>query len=161
LAKCQFTTKYYDYERKSRIDYNCPDHEETLGSGLCIFHDENYLKEHKDIYKEHENKVRDKLMVKVRNSVDKKETLHCIGYHLPDNTIKETFTTSVYFSECEFQGKANFSGSSFQGQTDFSSAKFFRETNFESATFSGGTGFYSPNFSGAKYNPHQAAPGIY
>jgi hypothetical protein len=56
LAKCQFTNaKYYDYESESWIDYKCPDNEETPGSGLCIFHDENYLKEEdKDNRKEHE-----------------------------------------------------------------------------------------------------------
>ena len=54
-AKCQFTAEYWNYERKAMVDYSCPDDEEILGSGLCIFHDENYLKEEdKDNRKEHE-----------------------------------------------------------------------------------------------------------
>jgi hypothetical protein len=45
----------------------CDSKEDILDSGLCI-HDENYLKDKND----HENTVRDKLMVKVGNSIDKK-----------------------------------------------------------------------------------------
>jgi hypothetical protein len=43
LAKCQFNAKYYDYESKAEVDYNCDSKDEDiLASGLCIFDDENY-----------------------------------------------------------------------------------------------------------------------
>jgi hypothetical protein len=149
LVKCQFTDKYYDYESKAWVyNYNCPD-EEILDSGLCIFHDENYLKEGKDNRKEHEQKVIAKLMEKVRNSINQKEKLLCIGYHLPDITIKEAnFTKPVYFSECKFQGKADFIGASFQAQADFGFAEFSGLAIFGSATFSSGANFSSAIFSG-------------
>ena len=144
LAKCQFpTTKYYDYERQARVPYNCDSKDEdVLASGLCIFHDENYLKEDKDNRKEREQKVKEKLMDKVRKSVDQKEALFCIGYHLPDIPLEEVnFTKPVYFTNCEFQGAA-----------DFRSARFIKETNFNSAKFSGqAASFYSAKFSGEAY----------
>jgi hypothetical protein len=46
LAKCQFpTTKYHDYESHADVPYNCDikEEEDILPSGLCIFHDKNYL----------------------------------------------------------------------------------------------------------------------
>ena len=45
LSKCQFTAIYYDYESQAIVDYNCESKDEDiLPSGLCIFHDESYLK---------------------------------------------------------------------------------------------------------------------
>jgi hypothetical protein len=120
LSKCQFTAIYYDYESQAIVDYNCErKDEDILPSGLCIFHDESYLKEDKDNRKEPEQKVRDSLMVKVRDSVDQKEALFCIGYQLPDNTIKQNFTKPVYFRNCKFEGRADFSRVNFQAQADF------------------------------------------
>src|SRR5207248_2961376 len=119
-------------------DYNCDSKDEDiLDSGLCIFHDENYLQD-KNNHKEHEQKVRDRLEIKVRNSIDQNEALLCVGYHLPDITIKQgNFTRPVYFSECEFQGLANFSLAKFSAEADFNSARFSAEANFISANFQG------------------------
>jgi hypothetical protein len=109
-----------DYESQDYIYYKCPDDEETPGSGRCIFHDKNYLKEDKDNRKEHEQIVRDRLMDKISNSVDLKVPLFCIDYHLPDITIRElNFSKPVYFTNCEFQGKADFTGAIFQGPAYF------------------------------------------
>ena len=126
MATCQFTAKYYDYKSHAEVDYSCDSKDdEILDSGLCIFQDENYLQDSNN-QKEHEQKVRDRLMVKVRNSIDKKEALFCIGYHLPGITIREVnFTKPVYFTNCEFQGKA-----------DFFRAKFSAVAYFFEATFS-------------------------
>ena len=89
MAECKFTTKYLDYERSEYAYYNCDSKDEDiLDSGLCIFHDENYLQD-KNNHKEHEQKVRDRLETKVRNSIDQNEALLCVGYHLPDITIKQ------------------------------------------------------------------------
>lgn len=44
LAKCQFTTKYWDYENQVLIRDNCDsDNLDVLESGLCIFHERRYL----------------------------------------------------------------------------------------------------------------------
>ena len=126
MAECKFITEYWDHERSEDVDYNCDSKDEDiLESGLCIFHDENYLQD-KNNHKEQEQKVRDRLEAKVRNSIDQNEPLFCIGHHLPDTIFKQAnFTKPVYFSECRFQGLA-----------DFSLAKFSVEANFDSATFS-------------------------
>jgi hypothetical protein len=124
LTKCQFTTKYWNYESRSKVDYNCPDDEENLGSGRCIFHDENYLQD-KSNRKENEQKVRDRLMTKVHNSIDKKEALLCIGYHLPHNiAIKGDFIKPVSFSQATMQCNE------FSVGVDFSAAEFSGEARF-------------------------------
>ena len=90
MAECKYTTKYWDHERSEDVDYNCGSKDEdVLDSGLCIFHDENYLQDKNNNHKEHEQKVRDRLETKVRNSIDQNEALLCVGYHLPDITIKQ------------------------------------------------------------------------
>jgi hypothetical protein len=80
LAECKFTTEYWDHERSEDVDYNCDSKDEDIldsGSGFCIFHDENYLQDKNNDHKEHEQKVRDRLEPKVRNSssVDQNEPL--------------------------------------------------------------------------------------
>jgi hypothetical protein len=77
LTRCRFTSQYYDYESRSQtVVYNCDSKDEDiLPSGLCIFHDENYLKEDNDNHKEREQKVRGTLMNKVRNGVDEKKRI--------------------------------------------------------------------------------------
>ena len=87
MAECKFTTEYWDHERSEDVDYNCDSKDEDiLDSGLCIFHDENYLQD-KNNHREHEQKVRDRLEARVRNSIDQNEPLFCIGHHLPDYII--------------------------------------------------------------------------
>jgi hypothetical protein len=47
LAKCQFpTVTYWDYERLMEVPYNCDSKDkDVLASGLCSFHDKNYLQD--------------------------------------------------------------------------------------------------------------------
>ena len=146
MAKCQFTTNYWDHESHNEGDYKCPDDEETPGSGICIFHDANYLKEDKEKHIEHEQKVRNKLTDKISEAVARKETLLCIGYYLPDITIKESFAIPVYFTKCNFQGEAQFSGTSFDSTADFKSAVFSEGATFSYARFFGGARFNSAKF---------------
>jgi uncharacterized protein YjbI with pentapeptide repeats len=152
LAKCQFTTKYWDYESKALVDYNCNSKDgEVLDSGFCIFHDENYLQD-KNNHKEREQEVVTKLMVKVNNSIDRKEALLCIGYRLPDIKIKGNFTKPLYFLQAKFQ-QIDFSLAKFSGEASFNSAEFSEKANFGSAKFSGEASFNSAKFSGeASFN---------
>jgi hypothetical protein len=61
---------------QERVDYNCDSQDEDiLDSGFCIFRDENYLQDKNNDHKEYEQKVRDRLEVKVRNSIDQNEPL--------------------------------------------------------------------------------------
>jgi hypothetical protein len=88
LVNCRFETKHVVIGKQ--VDYYCDSKgEDILNSGLCIFHDKNYLQD-KDSEKNEQN-VRSKLLAKVRGKVDKKEPLFCIGYYLPSIRINENF----------------------------------------------------------------------
>jgi hypothetical protein len=146
LAKCQFTTKYWEYESQVLVDYKCPDDEETLGSGCCIYHDENFLQD--DNHPENKQKALTRLNNKITESVSNDKPLYCIGYHFPDNiTIKRDFTKPVYFSKAKFQ-RINFSFAKFSGGVNFASAEFSLGVDFRSAKFSGGETFSLAQFSG-------------
>ena len=148
LINCQFTTQYWNFEIDKEIDYCCEKDEDILNSGRCIFHDENYLND-KDSREQNEQNVRTKLMAKVREKVDKKEPLFCIGYYLPSIRINEVFTKPVYFSKCKFQGEVDFSHTTFSRQAHFRRADFCDKTSFEFAEFSGeSTSFVGAKFSG-------------
>jgi hypothetical protein len=82
LPKCQFTTKYYDYEIRKNVDFDCPE-EEPLASGFCIFHDKDYLQD-KTNNEEHKRKVLNRLERKVNHAISNNEPLLCIGFQLPN-----------------------------------------------------------------------------
>jgi uncharacterized protein YjbI with pentapeptide repeats len=146
LTKCRFTAKYWDYESQAEVDFSCPDQDGSSSSGLCIFHDENYL-----LDKNKTKDIEEKLIAKIRSSATQKEALLCVGYRLGDIRIKECFTKPVYFSKATFSGEANFSEANFQGQVSFSGANFQRLTDFTLAKFSGPTNFSGANFQGPVY----------
>jgi hypothetical protein len=137
LANCQFTSEYFDSEKKQNVEFKC--NEQALDLGLyCRFHDRNYLQNSlSEVYKQHDKNVMDELMIKVNDSIANNKALLCIGYHLPDITIKENFTQPVYFIQCNFQGRADFSSAKFSGEADFS-CKFNRETHFNYVLFEDG-----------------------
>jgi uncharacterized protein YjbI with pentapeptide repeats len=130
---------------------DCDSEEDILKSGLCIFHDKDYLQV-KDSREQNEENVRTKLMVKLREKVDKKEPLFCIGYYLPSiRLVNEIFTNPVNFSKCKFQGEADFSHTTFSRQADFRQAEFSERTFFNSAKFSGEEVYFSKaKFSGER-----------
>jgi hypothetical protein len=163
LPKCKFTTKYFDYEISVEVDFNCQE-EEPLASGLCIFHDKDYLQD-KTNYEEHKMKVLDRLKHKVNHAISNNEPLLCIGFQLPDfslsdlSIISKEFTKPVYFNGSQFFGKASFSKANFQGKASFPLAKFqgrawFSEANFQlradfsRAKFEGEAFFYGAKFEG-------------
>jgi uncharacterized protein YjbI with pentapeptide repeats len=59
--------------------------------------------------------------------------LRCIGYYLPDITIKENFIEPVYFSKCEFKGVANFSEAKFFAEANFSQSGIISQETIDSA----------------------------
>jgi hypothetical protein len=66
LAQCQYTAEYFDYETKQSGKFSCE--EVGLESGLCIFHDENYLQD-KNNFEGAQQEVIKRLMDKVGDSV--------------------------------------------------------------------------------------------
>jgi hypothetical protein len=145
------------------VDFNCQE-EEPLASGLCIFHDKDYLQDRTN-YEEHKMKVLDRLKHKVNHAISNNEPLLCIGFQLPDfslsdlSIISKEFTKPVYFNGSQFFGKASFSKANFQGKASFPLAKFqgrawFSEANFQlradfsRAKFEGEAFFYGAKFEG-------------
>jgi hypothetical protein len=119
LPKCKFTTKYYDYEIRKEVDFNCDD-EEPLASDFCIFQDKNYLHYSNylsSFHKEHKTAVLGRLKRKVNHAISNNEPLLCIGFGLPDFSlsdlsISKEFSKPVYFSGTKFKGGVSFSEAS-------------------------------------------------
>ncbi len=140
MPKCQFTTKYYDYEIDDEIHFCCP--EEPLASGFCIFHDKYYLQD-KINNEEHKRNVLERLKHKANYAISNNEPLFCIGFQLPDfslsdlSIIGKKFTKPVYFSYCEFFGTVDFAGANFQGGADFKEVDFQGRANIDHVNFQG------------------------
>jgi hypothetical protein len=93
LANCRYNAKYWDYDLKAEVDFNCDKDEDILSSGLCIFHDEHYLQD-SDNRDQHEAKVRQKLMDRVRHSISQKEPLLLSRNSKEDERQERKFITS-------------------------------------------------------------------
>jgi uncharacterized protein YjbI with pentapeptide repeats len=155
--------RYRDEETGEYVPYKCPETENILDSGLCIFHDENYLKESKNKEVNEQNFNR-KFLEKMAIS----ESLICIGYYLPDVSFeKKQFVKIVNFSGAVFVGKANFLEAQFteayfhytqfKNEADFTEAQFTKEAHFykaqftKEAHFSGAHFFKTGDFYGANF----------
>jgi uncharacterized protein YjbI with pentapeptide repeats len=143
LAHCKFVPQYTILPLEIREKSKCK--EDALDSGLCIFHDENYLKD-KNNQAEHEQRVKKRIEEKVDYSALHDEELFCIGYHLPGINLQRNFTKGVYFSEANFYNVANFSKVNFFDKADFSSATFHKKVNFSQANFNNRADFYHTTF---------------
>jgi uncharacterized protein YjbI with pentapeptide repeats len=155
LATCQYK---YDPEYAPVNDEGCIEEART-GSILCIFHDENYVKDH---YAEYEHEAIQRFEEKVRESSSKNEPLECIGYFLPSirfaklfrensfsqpvNFIKATFY-GANFAYAKFSSEANFEYAEFSNNANFNSAKFYDKAFFAFATFSSEANFPRATFS--------------
>jgi hypothetical protein len=97
-----FTTKYWDHERPGEVDYNCDSKDEdVLDSGLCIFHDQDYL-QNKDNREEHEQKVGDRLTARAISIPSLQLLLHrwdlCCQVLLPRSTDSVWYIYNQYFT---------------------------------------------------------------
>lgn len=118
MARCGFKTDftYRDEKTGEYIPYECNEPKENiLDSGLCIFHDENYLKELKNKEANEQN-----LRTKLSEKLGKSKPLICIGYHIPD----------ISFEQIHFEKSVNFAGAIFMGLTNFSKAQFTDNASF-------------------------------
>ena len=66
---------YYDYEKNSRIPYECP-HRALTGKHYCVFHDNEYAQNNSD-------KVMNSFYTLVDEAVQNTKPLFCIGFYLP------------------------------------------------------------------------------
>jgi uncharacterized protein YjbI with pentapeptide repeats len=141
---CDYKAKYYDYEKRKVVLYKCP-HEPS--KPRCMFHDGSS-------YKSRPNDVRNEFYKMVEDAIQNDQPLYCIGFNLPDITVKGKFTKPVYFFRAIFQ-KADFSNATFQ-EADFPYATFKQQANFfraifQKADFSNATFQQQANFSYATF----------
>jgi hypothetical protein len=150
------------------VDFYCDD-EEPLASGLCIFHDKDYLQD-KTNYEEHKMKVLERLKKKVNHAISNNEPLLCIGFQLHDFSLSDLsnskeFTKPIYFNGSRFFGKTSFSGAkfkegeaffqeaNFEGEADFAGANFQqRAVDFSEAKFEGEAAFLETSFEEAYFS---------
>ncbi len=113
-----------------------------LDSGLCIFHDENYLK---DLIN---NKVNQRnLISELSEKLTESGPLIWIGYHLPYFSFTNFhFEKSVDFSEAKFAEGADFFRAKFAEGADFYKAQFAEYANFSAAQFTEEAIFYNTQF---------------
>jgi len=126
LRKCKYgrekEIKYFNFEFREIRRFVCP--RDAVIDGYCIFHHQNY-------WREHEGEVREAFM----NLLERGETKF-IGFNLPDIDLsKRTFPKNIYFTHTKFHGKTNFNKARFQGTADFSNAQFTEGTYFVNAKF--------------------------
>jgi hypothetical protein len=148
LSKCQFTSKYYDYEIRKVAIFYCQE-EDILPSGFCIFHDKDYLQD-KTNSEDHKMKVLDRLKHKVNHAISNNEPLLCIGFHLPDFSLSDLSINknllALYISMAPSSlEKHFFAGDQFHGQANFLEAKF-QEVSFYGAHFLRLADFGTANF---------------
>jgi len=119
MSSCNYKIKFFDYSKKETVLFTCS--EDSLSTGFCIFHD-NEFNDEQEITK----KLTDKI------NTDSKGPLFFIGYKIPKIKLSGTFSHPVYFTRSIIKN-ADFSGAKFQ-YADFSGAKF-QYADFSGACF--------------------------
>jgi uncharacterized protein YjbI with pentapeptide repeats len=156
VTRCGFKIDIDDFDESAAeyFEYVCPEEKNILDSGLCIFHDENYLKDSESKEANEQN-----LKIKLSEKLAEPGPLIGIGYHLPDLSFEEKyFDKTVNFSEAKFMGLANFSntqfkeadfaGAEFTGEANFFEAEFMEKADFAGAEFTGEANFFKAEFTG-------------
>ncbi len=147
---CSFETDYSSNETKTRERFRCD--QLPLGNNkLCLFHDENYIKNQN--HPENKDIISRRIKRKLEKGIIDNTSIYCIGYNIPEVNIKsKEFKQSLYFVESKFAGVVDFSGATFSNNAlaNFSGATFSNNAlaDFSGATFSNNA---RANFSGAKF----------
>jgi hypothetical protein len=118
LATCQY--KYNEF-LEQKVDFTSNE-EASTGSAFCIFHDENYVKDH---YEEFEHEATKRFDEKVRESISDNKPLGCIGYHLPAIEFAKYFTTTT-FTEKRFSQPVYFIKAKFCSSRHFKDGIYWR-----------------------------------
>jgi uncharacterized protein YjbI with pentapeptide repeats len=139
LARCQFRIEYKELDTGRKVWFECT--EENAETSFCSFHDEEYLRNHKNDIE----LIRKKIMEKIHHSISNNRPLVCIGYHIPDIRVENCqFTRPVYFSDAVFHGNLVFNNVFFQ-HCDFAGARF-NDTTFSGVTFLKNVSFFGSLF---------------
>ncbi len=138
---CKFDGKYYNYEEKTYLPYQCS--EKALESGYCIFHDCDFVKYGDATEKAVVNKRFNEI---VEEKVEKNQPVVFLGANLVDVDIHQTFTIGFYFFASIFHGKVSFDKTKFMKTADFSHTKFCGYegiTCFNEVEFRGGNALFT------------------
>jgi len=146
---CGYNITYFDAEQKSEIPFKCKE-EPYKENSRCIFHLDRHTPKEIEI-------LRDKIKIKIIESIDQNSTLFCIGYKIPSISMKETFSKPVYFTRAKFIESVNFTGSTFCDHVDFTGCifkgyayffhtKFLKSVKFIISKFKGETQFQNSLF---------------
>jgi len=132
---CKYKIRYWDYEARKFLLFECT--KKAVKDGFCIFH-------HPNCWKEYPVKVANEFYKKVESAIQNNEKLLCIGFNLPELTLRMKFEKPVYFNSSGFHGKTDFQGAAFNracfqratfNKAFFRGATFKQELDFNKSTF--------------------------
>jgi len=126
MSICNYKNKYFDYDKKETLEFNCK--KEARTTGFCLFHDDTC---------KNDDEIINGLESIINETLSKHEPLFCIGYNIPKIKMKKSFSETAYFTRAKFKN-SDFTKIKFK-KVDFSGAKFqnanFSETEFDEADF--------------------------
>ena len=121
MTTCSYKTTYYDHEQGGKDIFKCKN--DSLESGYCKFHDEDYFDETNS----------DELIKLIQNQL-KSENGKCIGYRIPSIKMREIkMPFLVYFNKAEFLGEVDFSKKCNSSKIIFEECTFHKEVNFSNS----------------------------
>ena len=144
--KCKYEDKPYWDDSHIQHTFSC--NEFPLSSGLCIFHDRNFLNKTNKSYESNANEIRIKFKVKLEKCIESNSEGLFIGYILPNLEMEnKTITNNMYFMYSEFVGSIKITNVHFNKKLTFTSGRFngtvdFRNCIFNKIDFNGNTIFY-------------------
>lgn len=125
---CKYHDTYLDMDTTASLEYDCE--MLSLPSGLCIFHDPEFLTP------ETENKVLDEFFHLIKIAIDEKRPLNCNGFHLPLFELKYcVFSAPVYFVNVKFTQEVTFFANEFTS-ISFSHSEFYRSNRWQNVVIS-------------------------
>jgi hypothetical protein len=92
--KCNFRTVHPGIYSYQKINFECEE-QALANKPYCMFHDESY-------YKDNEDQMKSILIKKIKDHIFNNKDLFCVGYNIPNITIKETFNIQICFNQSKF-----------------------------------------------------------
>ena len=136
LTKCSFKRYYLSQKTGKKEPFECP--EEIKNNSVCIFHDKDLIPELEKVGSEKlKNEFNSRLANKIEESIKNNKELLCIGFNLPEISIKQKkFSKSVYFNEVNVYGESIIEENVFQ-EICFKNIKFYNGVKIIGNKFEG------------------------
>lgn len=106
MTTCTFKKYYLNEETGRKELFECP--EQIKYNNVCIFHDTSLIPKLKNIgFDDLKFEINLRLANKIEESIKHNKELLCIGFNLPEISIKQKkFSKSVYFNEVNVYGES-------------------------------------------------------